>query len=335
VTNLPGIWQAPTTTPADRKQMVRCLIREVSLDSFSVPGQTRLHIRWQTGCITTVAVRRPTSGDVHRLESTLVAHIRELAQSQPDDRSAEILNAPGFTTQQGLPWTYRRVQDTRRRHQIPTACPITPSDDSPRGDGLVSVRTAAQRLHTSRSTILNWTRKGLLYSEHKAGGCPRWVRLSAEDVARLTRTTAPPQSLTVRQACQRWQLTETHLWTAVRAGQYREGIASVVVNTGSFVLHCPEPEATGCRVVVAPDALEVHYEEPVERALGEVQDKCTRNHTRQRRWHLVQDVEQHLAVNGPWPYVLSDLYYTPEVTAAVQALHATDTTQEEISQLAA
>jgi hypothetical protein len=31
------------------------------------------------------------------------------------------------------------------------------------------------------------------------------------------------------------------------------------------VLHCPEPEATGCRVVVAPDALEGHYEEPVER----------------------------------------------------------------------
>jgi hypothetical protein len=49
----------------------------------------------------------------------------------------------------------------------------------------------------------------------------------------------------------------------------------------------------------------------------------------------VQDVERHLHVNGPWPYALSDLYYTPEVTAAVQALRATETTQEEISQLAA
>jgi hypothetical protein len=41
--------------------------------------------------------------------------------------------------------------------------------------------------------------------------------------------------------------------------------------------------------------------------------------TRKRMWHLVRDVEQHLEVNGPWPYVLSDLYYMPEVTAAGQA----------------
>jgi len=74
---------------------------------------------------------------------------------------------------------------------------------------------------------------------------------------------------------------------------------------------------------------------PIERAFGDVHDKCTRNHTRKRMWHLVRDVEQHLQVNGPWPYVLSEIYYTPEVTAAVQALRATETAQQEISQLAA
>ena len=74
---------------------------------------------------------------------------------------------------------------------------------------------------------------------------------------------------------------------------------------------------------------------PIERAFGDVHDKCTRNHTRKRMWHLGQDVAQHLAVNGPWPYVLSALYYTPEVTAAVQALRAAETPQEETSQLAA
>jgi transposase len=74
---------------------------------------------------------------------------------------------------------------------------------------------------------------------------------------------------------------------------------------------------------------------PIERAFGDVHDKCTRNHTRKRMWHLVQDVERHLEVNGPWPYVLSEIYYTPEVTAAVQALIAAETPQEEISQLAA
>jgi hypothetical protein len=74
---------------------------------------------------------------------------------------------------------------------------------------------------------------------------------------------------------------------------------------------------------------------PIERAFGDVHDKCTRNHTRKRMWHLVQDVKRHLHVNGPWPYVLSDLYYTPEVTAAVEALEAAKTSQEETLRLAA
>lgn len=74
---------------------------------------------------------------------------------------------------------------------------------------------------------------------------------------------------------------------------------------------------------------------PIERAFGDVHDKCTRNHTRKRMWHLVQDVKQHLRVNGPWRYALSEIYYTPEVTAAVQALHAAATSPEVLSQLAA
>jgi transposase len=74
---------------------------------------------------------------------------------------------------------------------------------------------------------------------------------------------------------------------------------------------------------------------PIERAFGDVHDKCTRNHTRKRLWHLVQDVYQHLRINGPWRYALSEIYYTLEVTAAVAALQMTFSTPAEISQLAA
>jgi DDE superfamily endonuclease len=74
---------------------------------------------------------------------------------------------------------------------------------------------------------------------------------------------------------------------------------------------------------------------PIERAFGDVHDKCTRNHTRKRIWPLVQDVKRHLQVNGPWRYALSELYYTPEVTAAVQVLRTAKSAPEVISQLAA
>lgn len=220
VEDLPRVWHAPTTTPVDHKRMLRCLIQDISLDSFSQPGQTRLQIRWHTGAVTTRMVPRPTSADAHRLDATVVALIRELAQTHPDDRVAEILNQSGRGTQQGLPWSYRLVMETRRRHHIPTACPITPRGNEPRGDGLISVNTAAERFHTHPNTIVLWVRKGILYSEHKTGMCPLWVRVTPEDIARLTQATAPPNSLRIRDARRVLQLSEAQLWDQVKAGHY-------------------------------------------------------------------------------------------------------------------
>jgi hypothetical protein len=220
VEDLPHLWNAATTTPLERKRMLRCLIQDVSLDSFSQAGQTRIHIRWHTGCVTTLQVARPTSGDAHRLDASVVALIRDLAQSHADDRIAEILNQRGLVTQQGLPWSYRRVMESRRRHDIPSACPITPRDRAPRGDGLLSVASAAEQLGTCPNTIVHWARKGIVYSEQKAGTCPIWVRLTGEDVARLMQATAPAGSLRIRQACQKLQLSEAQLWAEVKAGRY-------------------------------------------------------------------------------------------------------------------
>jgi putative transposase len=57
---------------------------------------------------------------------------------------------------------------------------------------------------------------------------------------------------------------------------------------------------------------------PIERAFGDVHDCCTRNHQRKRLPELVADVEDHVHLNGPWQYKLSDLYYESAVTAAVE-----------------
>ncbi len=59
---------------------------------------------------------------------------------------------------------------------------------------------------------------------------------------------------------------------------------------------------------------------PIERAFGDVHDKCTRHHKRTRIDDLVGDIKQHLKQNGPWQYRLSSIYYTPEVDAAVAEL---------------
>lgn len=59
---------------------------------------------------------------------------------------------------------------------------------------------------------------------------------------------------------------------------------------------------------------------PIERAFGDVHDKCTRNHKRATLGELVADVKEHLRWNGPWRYRLSEIYSAPEVEAALVEL---------------
>jgi hypothetical protein len=59
---------------------------------------------------------------------------------------------------------------------------------------------------------------------------------------------------------------------------------------------------------------------PIERAFGDVHDKCTRNHRRETMAQLMADVERHFEANGPWRYSLSKVYFEPEVREALAKL---------------
>ena len=61
---------------------------------------------------------------------------------------------------------------------------------------------------------------------------------------------------------------------------------------------------------------------PIERAFGDVHDKCTRNHKRKRLRELVGDVKKHIEVKGPWKYKLPEIYYEAEVTAEIEKMTA-------------
>jgi len=59
---------------------------------------------------------------------------------------------------------------------------------------------------------------------------------------------------------------------------------------------------------------------PIERAFGDVHDKCTRNHTRKRLHWLIWDVKQHFLRNGPWKYKVPEIYYDFEVEVELTKL---------------
>ncbi len=74
---------------------------------------------------------------------------------------------------------------------------------------------------------------------------------------------------------------------------------------------------------------------PIERAFGDVHDKCTRNHTRKRMWHLVQDVHQPSA--GQWTMALCPLRALLHTRGDGygRALQTADSSLPVLSQLAA
>ncbi len=181
--DLPALWFAPTTTQEDRKSLLRCLIREVALDSFSKPGSILMHISWNSGLTTDLELARPRHGTP---PATAIANrLRQLAAHLPDDQIAERLNAEHYPTATGLPWTLARVRAVRRKHAIPTACRYQAVSDQPRGDGLIPLQAAAARLRVDRSVLSEWFHAGLIAGHQRCAGASIWVRLDETNLARL------------------------------------------------------------------------------------------------------------------------------------------------------
>ncbi len=185
--DVPALWHAKTTTPEERKRLLRCLIQDVTLDAFTKPGYSLIRIRWQTGSTTVVEAERPRPGC--RTAPALVERIRQLAQHHPDDQIATILNDDGVPTATGKHWNKQRVETIRKQYQIATACPYFTNNRGPRGDGLIAAPEAAQRLGVTHSVISAWFRRGLLVGHQRQPGGAVWVRLTDEDLQRLDGST--------------------------------------------------------------------------------------------------------------------------------------------------
>lgn len=220
--DLPAVWEAPTTTPADRKRLLRLAIQEVSVTVLSTkPRSAALTIRWSGGATTQQTVTVRPTGWHCTTAAALVEQIRALAQDLPDYQIAEQLTAAGLRTQTGKPWTYQRVASIRKQHRIATACPIDPAARTERGDGLVPVALAAEQLGVSSSLIHVWIEQGVLTSEQRVCQSYRWVRLSEADQARLAGQHDWSHFPTVRQVMREQGASRAEVWDQVRAGAYR------------------------------------------------------------------------------------------------------------------
>jgi len=138
--NIPAVWHAPTTMQAERKQLVRYLIKDVTLTKREMVIEVR--IRWRTEALTEVTVPRPkVVADARRTDAQVVARVRELAPTHTATQIALLLNEAGLHPGLGGSFTASKVDWIRAAYDIPLDCP--------RSAGILSQRA------TRRWTLLS------------------------------------------------------------------------------------------------------------------------------------------------------------------------------------
>jgi DNA invertase Pin-like site-specific DNA recombinase len=184
--NVPAVWQAPTTTQAERKQLVRYLIKDVTLTKRERVIEVR--IRWRTEALTEVTVPRPkVVADARRTEAQVVARVRELAPTHTATQIALLLNEEGLHPGLGGSFTASKIDWIRAAYDIPLDCPEGPGfcPSGQRGDGRYSALAAAELLNVNVSTIADWCNSGRLESVRAGTHGPRWITLTPEIIAEL------------------------------------------------------------------------------------------------------------------------------------------------------
>jgi hypothetical protein len=115
VQDLPAVWQAKTTSWAERKDLLQLLVADVTLTRQQT--DVLVQIRWHTNEVDAFCVPLPSRG-APPVPAPVVERVRMLSQTQTDAQIAEILNRDAVQTSQSKPFTASRVHGLRRRYKI-------------------------------------------------------------------------------------------------------------------------------------------------------------------------------------------------------------------------
>jgi hypothetical protein len=184
--DLRRVWEAPMTTHAERKNLLRMVVQEVSLSPVEVPERmTRVRLLWRTGAVNDFTVPRPLLPRATPPKATALVRTL-LAEGKSDIEIADILNQRGLRTGLGRTWDVPSVRRARYEQGLLRSRDNARSTVLRRADGLYSLRGVAERLEVAPGTARYWFRKGWLQLVEGGGtGHPLWFKLDRSTIERL------------------------------------------------------------------------------------------------------------------------------------------------------
>jgi DNA invertase Pin-like site-specific DNA recombinase len=161
--DLPALWQAPQTTAADRKEIVRCLVERVEVAVRRDSEVVDVTIHWRGGSTSTHQAVRPVKGfaQLKGLEQ-LLEHIAQLRQQgHSSARIAAKLNEEGYRTPRR-----RRAFSKDIVRQLLSRRGLTGerSDAKQLGAHEWWLADLAGELEMSREKLREWIRHGWLHA---------------------------------------------------------------------------------------------------------------------------------------------------------------------------
>src|SRR5262244_1842869 len=117
--DLNAVWHAPTTSPRDRKELLRTLLEEIIIKVERDKYAAHLTMRWKGGALTELDLHLPHSKpQIVRTDEDTIALVRRLAAHYPDAMIAGILNRQGRKTAYGHRFQVHHVAGLRRQWRI-------------------------------------------------------------------------------------------------------------------------------------------------------------------------------------------------------------------------
>jgi len=117
--DLPALWSAETTTNQERKQLLRMIIESVQVDGITQMGQIEVQIRWRSGTITILDVKRTARGQCSlRTPKEAVSRIHKMAPQRTYAEIATALNRAGLRSAFGRRFTSQHVGYICRREGL-------------------------------------------------------------------------------------------------------------------------------------------------------------------------------------------------------------------------
>jgi len=174
-----AIFDAPTTSSRDRKQLLRAILTEVVLTIDDEKRTAALTLIWQGGSSTELVMAvNKTGGHARVTDENTVSLIRRLAQSYDDTTIAMILSRQRRRTGAGLPFTKTRVKSLRVSRGIPAHQPAAETVGAVEEDAVVVTVAEAERLlGVGKVTIYRWLNDGFLTGEQLTPGAPWRIRI--------------------------------------------------------------------------------------------------------------------------------------------------------------